>query len=394
MYATTGVSRTFGASQRGVAAPRLGRVTDDEIPVRIRAAIAGLPPYRQGKQAGADAFKLSSNENPFDPLPSVVAALRGAVSMNRYPDATAARLRHRLGERYGVAPDEVHIGSGSVAIISQLMLAAAGPGDEVIYAWRSFEAYPGLVLIAGATPVEVPLSAGARHDLDAMAAAVTDRTRAIIVCSPNNPTGPVVTQAEFEAFLARVPSDILVILDEAYIEFVTDPDAVDGIRSRIRERHPNVVVLRTFSKAFGLAGLRVGYAIGHRRILDAARATAVPLSVTAQAEEAALASLDAEADLRERVHELVARRTALVAGLRAQGWAVPDAEGNFVWLPTGDDTLTIAAAFESAGLIVRPFAGDGIRISVGEAEAVDKVLRIAASVIENLPKPHPARALA
>ncbi len=359
--------------------------------MRIRPEIAALPPYRQGKQAGADAFKLSSNENPYEPLPSVVESLRRTVGVNRYPDATAARLRTALAERYGVLPDEVHIGAGSVSILSQLMLAAAGPGDEVVYAWRSFEAYPGLVLIAGATPVEVPLTDGARHDLDAMAAAVTDRTRAVIVCSPNNPTGPIVTQAEFEAFLAKVPADLLVVLDEAYAEFVTDPDAVDGLKKLGRADHPNVVVLRTFSKAFGLAGLRVGYAIGHRRILDAARSTAVPLSVTAQSEEAALASLAAEDELLERVRTIGERRDRLADALRAQGWSIPVAQGNFLWLATGEQTMDAAAAFESVGCIVRPFAGDGIRISVGEEESLDRVLSAASVVLAGLPVDHAGR---
>ncbi|MGN8027406.1 histidinol-phosphate transaminase [Microbacterium sp. 22242] len=351
----------------------------DPILPRIRPEIAALPPYRQGKQAGADAFKLSSNENPFDPLPQVVAALADATPMNRYPDATARALRERLGERYGVSPDAVHVASGSVAILYQLVQAAATVGDEVVYAWRSFEAYPGLPLVAGATGVQVPLTTGARHDLAAMAAAVTDRTRVIIVCTPNNPTGPIVTSAEFAAFVAAVPQDVLIVLDEAYAEFVTASDAVDGLAERIFEAHPNVVVLRTFSKAYGLAGLRVGYAIGHPRVLDAARSTAVPLSVTGAAERAAIASLDAEDELRARVAEIVARRTALVDGLRGRGWDVPDAQGNFVWLPTGDATVDVASAFENAGLIVRAFPGDGIRISVGEQESLQRVLDVAAA---------------
>ncbi|MDQ4214891.1 histidinol-phosphate transaminase [Microbacterium capsulatum] len=351
----------------------------DPILPRIRPEIAALPPYRQGKQAGADAFKLSSNENPFDPLPQVVAALAEATPMNRYPDATARALRERLGERYGVEPDAVHIASGSVAILYQLVQAAATVGDEVIYAWRSFEAYPGLPLVAGATGVQVPLTDGARHDLDAMAAAVTDRTRVIIVCTPNNPTGPIVTSAEFAAFVTKVPQDVLIVLDEAYAEFVTAPDAVDGLAERIFEAHPNVVVLRTFSKAYGLAGLRVGYAIGHPRVLDAARSTAVPLSVTGAAERAATASLDAEDELRARVAVIVERRALLVDGLRAQGWDVPDAQGNFVWLPTGEATAAVATAFEDAGLIVRAFPGDGIRISVGEPESLPRVLEVAAA---------------
>lgn len=354
----------------------------------MRAEVAALPPYKQGKQAGAEAFKLSSNENPFDPLPGVLARVQAASALNRYPDAAANRLRARLAERFGVDVDGVHIGAGSVSILAQLVQATSGPGDEVIYAWRSFEAYPWLAVVAGSTAVQVPLTPDARHDLDAMAAAITERTRAVIVCTPNNPTGPIVTQAEFDAFVERVPSDVLVILDEAYAEFVTAPDAADGARVLAGGAHPNVVVLRTFSKAFGLAGLRVGYAIGHPRVLDAARSTAIPLSVTAHAEEAALASLDAEAELIERVRTIAERRDRLAAALRAAGWRIPEAQGNFVWLPSGDETIEVAAAFDAAGLIVRPFAGDGIRISVGEEESVEKVLRIAASVVKDLPQGH------
>lgn len=364
-------------------ARRLKIVTEPILP-RIRPEIAALAPYKQGKQAGPDAFKLSSNENPFEPLPSVLDALAHTTPMNRYPDASATRLRERLGARYGVETDQVHVASGSVAILYQLVQAAASVGDEVIYAWRSFEAYPGLVLVAGATGVQVPLTADGRHDLDAMADAVTERTRAIVLCTPNNPTGPIITAAEFDAFVARVPADVLIILDEAYAEFVTAADAVDGLASRVFEAHPNVVVLRTFSKAYGLAGLRVGYAIGHVSVLNAARATAVPLSVTAAAETAAIASLDAETELMQRVAVIVERRTTLASALRAQGWDIPDTESNFVWLPTGERTDEVAAAFVAADIIVRPFSGDGIRISVGEHESVEKVLQVAQSVVQTL----------
>jgi histidinol-phosphate aminotransferase len=365
-----------------------------DIPIRVRPEIAALPPYKQGKQAGADAFKLSSNENPFDPLPGVLGAVQAAGALNRYPDASAARLRERLADRFGVDASAVHIGAGSVSILAQLVLATSGPGDEVVYAWRSFEAYPWLAVVAGATGVQVPLTSDARHDLPAMAAAITDRTRAVIVCSPNNPTGPIVTQEEFDEFVEAVPADVLVILDEAYAEFVTDPDAVNGLRRPGGPSRPNVVVLRTFSKAFGLAGLRVGYAVGHPRVLDAARSASIPLSVTALAEEAALASLDAEAELIERVREIAERRDSLAAGLRQSGWRVPAAQGNFVWLPSGAETMALAEAFDEAGLIVRPFAGDGIRISVGEEDSVEKVLRIAASVVQDLPEGHSGRGLA
>lgn len=354
-------------------------MTEPTLP-RIRPAIAALAPYRQGKQAGPDAFKLSSNENPFDPLPTVLEALQRTTPINRYPDATAARLRERLGARHSVGAEQVHIASGSVSILHQLILATASVGDEVVYAWRSFEAYPSLPLVAGATGVQVPLTADSRHDLDAMVAAVTEHTRAIILCTPNNPTGPIITSTEFAAFAARVPADILIILDEAYAEFVTAADAVNGIAERVFVQHPNVVVLRTFSKAYGLAGLRVGYAIGHEKVLDAARTTGIPLSVTSAAEHAAIASLDAESELVERIGVIVMRRTRLIEGLRAQGWDLPDSQANFVWLPAGERTDEVATAFAENDLVVRPFSGDGIRITVGEEASICRILEVAASV--------------
>jgi histidinol-phosphate aminotransferase len=325
---------------------------------------------------------LSSNENPFPPLPGVIDAAQAALSrINRYPDATAAELARVLAEKHGVTRDSVHVAAGSVSIIAQLILATADAGDEVMFAWRSFEGYPGLVTVSGAVPVQVPLTWDGRHDLQAMAAAVTDRTRLILVCSPNNPTGTTVSNEEFIAFHDRVPRDTLILLDEAYAEFVSDARAVNGmdyVRSRTYE---NVVVLRTFSKAYGLAGLRVGYAVGHPRILAAARATAIPLSVTALAEAAALASLDAEAELLSRVATLVERRDRMARALRGAGWPVPEAQANFVWLPTKHKTDALAEAFDAAGLVVRPFSGEGIRVSVGEEESVDRVLQVASSLL-------------
>ena len=349
-------------------------MTDEPVLPRIRPEIAALPPYKQGRPADAGGFKLSSNENPFDPLPGVLEAMSAESALNRYPDATAARLRGALGERFAVAPEQVLVAAGSVSLLAAFIQATASTGDEVLYAWRSFEAYPGLVRVAGATSVQVPNRPDGGHDLDAMAAAVTDRTRCILLCTPNNPTGPVITREELASFLARVPEDVLVLLDEAYAEFVTDERAVDGLGHRIFDEHPNVVVLRTFSKAYGLAALRVGYAIGHARVLDGARATMIPLSVTAQAEAAALASLRCEAEIAERVAVIVDRRRRLVAGLRDAGWDVPETQSNFVWLPTTD--ASVAEAFDAAGLIVRPF-DDGLRISVGEEESLERVIAVA-----------------
>ncbi|WP_241987314.1 histidinol-phosphate transaminase [Cryobacterium glucosi] len=362
----------------------------DQSAVRLRPEIIALPAYRQGKAAAASAFKLSSNENPFGPLPGVIAAVGAETTYNRYPDASASELRERLAARYGLSPDEVHVGSGSVALLSQLILAAAGPGDEVVYSWRSFEAYPSLVTVAGATSVQVPNRPDHGHDLTAMAAAITDRTRVLIVCSPNNPTGTIVHAAEFEAFMAVVPSTLLVILDEAYAEFVTDPDAVRGIS--LLGRYPNLVVLRTFSKAYGLAGLRVGYGLGPVAILDAARATAIPLSVTGVASAAAIASLDVDDELMERVRTIGTRRDTIWRALTEQGWNTPAPQGNFIWLPTGAETGVAAEALGAAGLVVRPFP-EGIRISIGEEESVEELLRTCAELVQNLPIGHSARRL-
>jgi histidinol-phosphate aminotransferase len=348
--------------------------------VRLRPDIESLAPYAQGKAAAADAFKLSSNENPYEPLPAVLEAMASA-SINRYPDSSALLLRERLAERFGITPQQLQVGAGSVSVLSQLISAAAGPGDEVVYSWRSFEAYPGLVTVSGATSVQVPNSPDHRHDLIAMAAAVTERTRVVIVCSPNNPTSTVVTAAEFGTFMAAVPESVLVVLDEAYIEFVTDADAVRGIP--LLSAHPNLVVLRTFSKAYGLAGLRIGYAVGPSYVMDAARASAIPLSVIESAQLAAMASLDSEEQLLERVARIAVLRDEVWRALVDQGWDAPKPHGNFIWLPTGTKTTEAALKFIDHGIIVRAL-GDGLRVSIGEPESVDKLLRAAGEVIENL----------
>lgn len=361
--------------------------------MRLRPEIAVLPPYRQGKPAAADAFKLSSNETPFPPLDAVIEAIREtAADVNRYPDGGAARLRGVIADWQGVDVERIHVGSGSLAILSQLVNAAAGPGDEILYAWRSFEAYPGLVTVAGATSVQIPVRADGSHDLDAMAAAVTDRTRLIIVCTPNNPTSTIVTREAFETFVAAVPSDVLIVLDEAYREFVTDPDAVNGIP--LLEDHPNVVVLRTFSKAYGLAGLRIGWAIGNPAILDAARNAALALSITAAAQEAAAVAIAHEPEITERVAEITERRDHVATSLREQGWFIPEANGNFVWLGLGAESVAANDVFVANGIVGRLFPDSGIRISIGEAASVENLLTAAAEIVATLPDGHPARRVA
>ncbi|MBK3629488.1 histidinol-phosphate transaminase [Streptomyces sp. MBT49] len=350
-----------------------------ETSPKLRAELEGIPTYKPGRPAaagGPTAYKLSSNENPYPPLPGVMESVTAAAaSFNRYPDLACTALVSELSERFGVPASHLATGTGSVGVAQQLVQATAGPGDEVIYAWRSFEAYPIITQISGATAVHVPLTPGDVHDLDAMADAITDRTRLIFVCNPNNPTGTVVKRAELERFLDRVPRDVLVVLDEAYREFIRDPEVPDGVEL-YRER-PNVCVLRTFSKAYGLAGLRIGFAIAHEPVAEALRKTAVPFGVSQLAQEAAIASLRAEDALLGRVGSLVCERLRVVEALHAQGWTVPDTQANFVWLRLGEHTTAFAAACEQAGVVVRPFPGEGVRVTIGENEANDIFLKAA-----------------
>jgi histidinol-phosphate aminotransferase len=344
-----------------------------------RACVSQIPAYVAGKppqpRAGMTTYKLSSNENPFPPLPGVLeAAARAAEQMNRYPDMGNAALYAALSDKLGVATDQLALATGSVALIYQLVQAFCEPGDEVVYAWRSFEAYPIGVTAAGARSVQVPVTADGRHDLDAMAAAITDRTRIVLVCTPNNPTGPAVSQGELDAFLAKVPPHVLVVVDEAYVEFVRMRDAVNGVAT-VRGRD-NVVATRTFSKAYGLAGFRVGYAIGPAPLANALRAVSLPFGVSSIAQAAALASLRAESALLERVDSLVAERDRVTQGLAEAGLAVPDAQGNFVWFATGERTAAFAAAADDIGIVVRPFAGVGARVSIGEPEANDRTIEL------------------
>jgi histidinol-phosphate aminotransferase len=355
-----------------------------ETPVRLRAALAGLPAYTPGRPAaarpGLTAFKISSNENPYPPLPSVLEVVRGAASaMNRYPDMAVTALTEALAAHLDVPAPRISTGPGSVGVLDQLVRATCDDGDEVVFAWRSFEAYPILTTVAGARPVMVPLAAGARHDLDAMADAVTERTRLVLVCTPNNPTGTAVGEEELERFIARVPRDVLVVIDEAYLEFVTAPDAPDAMA--LHRAHPNVVVLRTFSKAFGLAGLRVGYAVAHEPVAEALRKSALPFGVNSLAQAAAVASLEASDELEVRVKELVAERERVVSALREQGWDLPDQQANFVWFDLGEDTPAFAAACEEAGLTVRPYGTDGVRATVAEVEANDRLVEVAGRFI-------------
>ncbi|UOY01139.1 histidinol-phosphate transaminase [Blastococcus sp. PRF04-17] len=356
--------------------------------VRARRAVEDLPAYKPGRnpadlarEIGVErAVKLASNEVAFPPLPAVVAALAAAAGeTNRYPDNGAAVLTRALADRYDVDPAQVATGCGAVTLCQELAQAYNDPGTSIAFAWRSFEMYPLLARVAAARAIQVPLVPGRpggpadTHDLEALAASVDDSTRLVFVCNPNNPTGTAVRRPELERFLDAVPDQALVVLDEAYREFVTDPDVPDGIE--LMRGRPNVVVLRTFSKAWGLAGLRVGYLIAEDpAVATAVRKTHVPFSVSMLAQAAAVAALASEDEVRTRCAAVTAERERLTGALRGRGVEVEDSQANFVWLPLGERTTDVAAALEARAVITRPFAGEGIRVTVGTPEEDDVFL--------------------
>ncbi len=345
---------------------------------RFRSVLDRFAAYKPGRAPSSPdgrSFKLSSNESPFGPLPSVREVIVAAAGdVNRYPDNGAADLTAAISTRFGVPPEHVAVGCGSVGVTQQLLAAAAEPGAQVLYAWRSFEAYPTLADLSGAESVRVPLR-DETHDLAAMAGAITERTRIVFVCNPNNPTGTVVRRAELEEFLDRVPPDCLVVLDEAYCEYVRDPGMPDGLT--LYKGWPNLAVLRTFSKAYGLAGLRVGFLVAAEPVAAAVRATMLPFTVNHLAQAAAVASLAAEPELLDRVDAVVGERTRVRDALIGDGWTVPPTEANFVWLRLGQDTGHFAAECEAAGISIRPFGAEGARVSIGDPEANEAFLAIA-----------------
>ncbi|TNC20883.1 histidinol-phosphate transaminase [Amycolatopsis alkalitolerans] len=347
------------------------------MPVQPRVDLESLPDYVAGRTVPG-AIKLSSNETPGGPLPSVARAIAEATTdLNRYPDPTVGKLAARLADKLDLPKEQIAVGCGSVALCHQLMHAMCAPGDDVVFAWRSFETYPIAAGIACANAIRVPLDATHTHDLDAMAEAITPRTRVVMVCNPNNPTGTANRRAELDAFLDKVPSDVLVVLDEAYREFVSDPEVPDGIEY-VRTRD-NVAVLRTFSKAYGLAGLRVGYFAGPKQVADALRKVYVPFSVNSLAQIAAMACLDAESELLARCETLVAERDRVRAELIDAGYDVPDSQANFVWLPLGDKAFEFSEHTLANKVVVRAFQPDGVRVTVSHPEENDLFLHAARS---------------
>ena len=355
-----------------------------------RPVFSQLPAYSAGKPAakveGLEQYKLSSNENPFGPVASVAEVLSSFDQVHRYPDPLSTELRTKLSEQLGVDAEDIVTGAGSLGALQQIMATFAGGNpdgtqDEVIYAWRSFEAYPIVVGLAGAKSVQIPNLADGSHDLDAMAAAITDRTRVILLCTPNNPTGPALTEDQVRKFLVKVPKNVVVVIDEAYFEFcaVSPLDAneqppVNGLD--VYPDYNNVVILRTFSKAQGLAGLRVGYSISHPELTQHLRVGATPFAVSRLAERAAIASIDHSDEVMNRVEHLVEEREKMVKRLKELGYDVPKTRANFVWLPLGERTPEFSALADANALSVRAFGTEGVRVSVGEDEANARLLQV------------------
>ncbi|MEM8923144.1 MAG: histidinol-phosphate transaminase [Actinomycetota bacterium] len=348
---------------------------------RVRPSVEALPAYRPGKAAEqaeeehgiVDAIKLASNENPYAPVPSIVEAVAAAAAnINRYPDHLALDLRAAVGRWIGVAPEQVTAGCGSVGLLRQICMAFVDPGDEVVYPWLSFEAYPISVTTMGGVPVTVPLDEHHAFDLDAVGAAVTERTKAVLLATPNNPTGTACSTEAIAALIDRIPDDVIVLVDEAYREFA-DPALGDPVADLL-PRYRNVIVCRTFSKAYGLAGLRTGYAVADPDLIVTIDKVLLPFTNNMLAQAGAIAAIDATEEIQPRIELLLAERTRLVTALTERGLTLPDAQANFVYLPLGERTDEVHLHLERHGVVTRPFSGNGIRITVGTPEENDRII--------------------
>jgi histidinol-phosphate aminotransferase len=346
----------------------------------VRAALDGLVPYEPGKpeeevqrELGLDrVVKLASNEGPWGPFPAALEALeRHARTLNRYPDGGAYHLRNALAERHGVEPANVVTAAGADAVIGHLSLATLDPGDEVVTAWPSFISYVLDALKLGAVPVRVPL-VDQHYDLDAMLAAIGPRTKLVYVATPNNPTGTMTGREALDRFLDHVPEHVLTVVDQAYFEYIERPDYPDAVAEYVR-RGRRVLALRTFSKIYGLAGLRVGYGVGPPDVIEAIGKARRPFDVSALAQVAALASIGAEAELAERCRLTAEGRKALERTLREHGLEpAGPAVANFLFVEVGEDATPLFEALLRQGVIVRPMGAFGapgaLRITVGTPE--------------------------
>ena len=336
-----------------------------------------MPHYEAGlhEDAAREAFgaediiKLASNESPWGPHPAVVEAIAAAASrLNRYPDQYSKRLRRRIAQRFEVEPSQVAIGNGSCELLLAAAEALCEPGDEILFAWPSFSIYPHLAALTGASEIRVPLAEGYVHDLDAMLTEITAATQLVCVNNPNNPTGTHLPASRIAAFLEEVPQHVTVALDEAYIEFQTNDDPDDTVD--FLKRFPNVVLLRTFSKVYGLAGLRCGYALGSAKFRAAVDAVRQPFSVNELAQVAGAEALMHGDDVLARVERTIVERVFVEEGARDLGLDPPDSQANFSWIPLGDhDEAEVIQRLGERGIVVRggtSLGGPGhIRVTYG-----------------------------
>ena len=359
----------------------------DSSAVYPRPMLKQLPAYQSGKPPaqtpGLTPYKLASNENPYAPVPQALEAMAAAVTaetVQRYPETTYLKLRELISQVYEVPVDDVTVGAGSLGVLTGLVQTFAGTNDdgsqdEVIIPWRSFEAYPIVIRSAGAKDIQVPLKADATMDLEAMLAAITERTRVIMLCTPNNPTGTIATTSALRAFIQQVPDHILIAIDAAYLEFVRNDD-VDNYLELYRE-FPNVAVLRTFSKAHGLANMRVGYSIAAPQISLPLKVVVPAFATSSVGVEAAHASLTHLDDVLANTEKVVSERARVWQAFHELGYNPPPTEANFVWLPLGEHSQAFSDACDAQALSVRAFHPEGVRVSVGEVEANDRVIQVA-----------------
>jgi histidinol-phosphate aminotransferase len=346
----------------------------------FRPALDGLRPYEPGKpeeevqrELGLDrVVKLASNEGPWGPFPAALEALeRNARGLNRYPDGGAFHLRNAIAARHGVEPANVVTAAGADAVIGHLSVATLDPGDEVVTAWPSFISYVLDAMKLGAVPRKVPL-VDDHYDVDALLDAIGPRTKLVYIATPNNPTGTMTTREQLDAYFARVPGHVLTVLDQAYFEYIERPDYPDGVAEYLLGGH-RVLVLRTFSKIYGLAGLRVGYGVGPPNVIEAIGKTRRAFDVNTQGQVAALASMDSGAELAERRRLTAEGRATLERTLREHGLEpAGPAVANFLFVEVGDDAQPLFQALLRQGAIVRPMAAFGapgaLRITVGTPE--------------------------
>jgi len=349
----------------------------DEIPVYPAAATHSFT---------GELVKLASNETPWPPHEAVREAIRSALTtLNRYPDPAASLLRARIADRHELRPGRVAVGNGSCDVLLAAADAMLEPGAEIVYAWPSFSMYPHLAAMTGARAVTVPLDRDGRHDLDAMAREVTAATRIVIVCNPNNPTSTALALDEIDAFVGALPRHLTVILDEAYVEFSTLQDPDESLE--LLGRHRNLVLLRTFSKVYGLCGLRVGYALGSEDFRVAVDRVRQPFSVNALAQAAAVEALEHRDEVARRVERIAIERLHVEQELSDRGLECADSQANFAWLALGDhDERAVLDGLSERGVIVRggtDLGGPGhVRVTFGTRDENDRFLRALDQAVE------------